>query len=78
MPTILRVDGFRFYFYSDEGNEPAHIHVEKGGGRGKYWLDPLQEDYMRNFKAAEQRKARSLIELHQEDFKNAWNEYFNN
>jgi hypothetical protein len=31
MPTILRVDGLRFYFYSHEPNEPAHVHVDRGG-----------------------------------------------
>lgn len=29
MPTILRLLGFRFFFYSNEGTEPAHVHVEK-------------------------------------------------
>ena len=27
MPTVLRIGPFRFHFYSDEGNEPPHIHV---------------------------------------------------
>lgn len=27
MPTVLRIGQFRFHFYSDEGNEPAHIHI---------------------------------------------------
>jgi hypothetical protein len=25
MPTVLRVSGFRFFFYSMEGDEPPHI-----------------------------------------------------
>ncbi len=28
MPTVLKIDGFRFHFYSDEGNEPSHIHID--------------------------------------------------
>ncbi len=43
MPTVLRLLGFRFFFYSEEGNEPPHIHVEKGSARGKYWTDPVVE-----------------------------------
>jgi len=33
MPVILRVEGFKFFFYSNEGvpPEPTHIHVRKGG-----------------------------------------------
>ena len=39
MPVILRIDGFRFFFYSNEGNplEPAHIHVMKSGSEAKFW-----------------------------------------
>ena len=29
MPTILRVAGFRFFFYSNERGEPAHVHVDQ-------------------------------------------------
>jgi hypothetical protein len=42
MPTILRIGSFRFHFYSDEGNEPAHIHVATHDGECKFWLTPIQ------------------------------------
>ena len=32
MPTVLRVGGFRFHFYSDEGIEPPLIHVRCAEG----------------------------------------------
>jgi hypothetical protein len=38
MPTILRLDGYRFFFFSNENNEPPHIHVEFGDKLAKYWL----------------------------------------
>jgi hypothetical protein len=38
MPTILVFEGFRFFFFSNEGFEPPHIHVEKAEGHAKYWL----------------------------------------
>ena len=41
MPTILRIGSFRFHFYSDEGVEPAHIHVRTPDGECKFWLDPI-------------------------------------
>ena len=40
MPTVLRWDGYRFYFYSHEGAEPPHIHIDKAGSSAKFWLDP--------------------------------------
>ena len=76
MPTILRLLGFRFFFYSDEGTEPPHVHVEKGGSRGKVWLDPVEEDDLSRFKAKERRKALDIIKDNQENFKNFWNDYF--
>ncbi|PKO46175.1 MAG: hypothetical protein CVU29_06465 [Betaproteobacteria bacterium HGW-Betaproteobacteria-22] len=30
MPSILFTQGFRFFFFSQEDNEPPHIHVEHG------------------------------------------------
>ena len=41
MPTVLRILSFRFHFYSDEGNEPPHIHVETPDGECKFWLQPI-------------------------------------
>lgn len=38
MPTVLYINGWRFFFYSNEGNEPVHIHVQKGEKECKYWL----------------------------------------
>ena len=41
MPTILRLLGLRFHFYSDEGAEPPHIHVAKDDCEVKFWLEPV-------------------------------------
>jgi len=41
MPTVLRQDGFRVYFYSHEPNEPPYVHIDRGGASAKIWLaDP--------------------------------------
>jgi len=42
MPTVLRIGSFRFHFYSDERNEPPHIHVKTPDGECKFWLDPIR------------------------------------
>jgi hypothetical protein len=41
MPTVLRVRGYRFFFFSREGQEPAHIHVQRAECYAKYWLTPV-------------------------------------
>ena len=43
MPTILRENGYRFYWYSNEGvYKRIHIHVERAGSKAKFWLHPLE------------------------------------
>jgi hypothetical protein len=42
MPTVLRIGSYRFHFYSDEGKEPPHIHVDTPDGECKFWLDPIR------------------------------------
>jgi hypothetical protein len=41
MPTVLRVGRFRFFFFSNEGREPPHIHVKAGASEAKFWLQPI-------------------------------------
>lgn len=42
MPTVLRWHGYRFYFFSNERNEPPHVHVDKSGRSAKFWLNPVR------------------------------------
>ena len=41
MPTVLRIGRYRFHFYSNEGQEPPHIHVKAGSDQAKFWLEPV-------------------------------------
>ena len=52
---------YRFHFYSDEGDEPAHIHVDVGDGECKFWLDPVTLARSINVSAAEVRKSNVLF-----------------
>ena len=42
MPTILLWNGYRFFFFPNEGTplEGRHVHIRKGAGVAKFWLDP--------------------------------------
>ena len=31
-----------FYFFSNEGHEPPHMHVDKAGRSCKFWLTPVR------------------------------------
>jgi Domain of unknown function (DUF4160) len=76
VPTLLRIEGFRFFFYSSEGQEPPHVHVEKGDGEAKLWLQPVEFVYSYALSPAELRRVRELTLRHQVDFGNRWNEHF--
>ena len=41
MPTVEKFKGYRFFFFSNEGHEPPHIHVESAEKYGKFWLEPV-------------------------------------
>ena len=76
MPTVLKLDRYRFYFYSREPNEPPHIHVEWDGRLAKYWLDPVELASSRRFRDHELRPVRQLVLEYRQLFLDAWHEYF--
>jgi hypothetical protein len=77
MPTVFRKDGIRFFFFSNEGNEPPHIHVEYGSGYAKFWLNPLELEYFSGITQSQLTKLRILVEENQTLFSSAWYAYFN-
>ena len=79
MPVIFRHKGFRFFFYSNEGNprERMHIHVRDQGGEAKFWVKPEV-----GLSSSDGLNARTLRELEQTVVEHAtlieetWNDYF--
>jgi hypothetical protein len=78
MPTVLRVKGYRFFFFSLDGVEPPHIHVEQAERFAKFWLDPILLVRSRGFRRGELTALRSIIEEHQQFLLEKWNDYFSN
>jgi hypothetical protein len=77
MPTLLRINGIRFFFYSNENNEPIHVHVTKGNANGKLWLEPsLTIGYLIGFTNSEEKEILEAAQINLQIFKNKWNEYF--
>lgn len=78
MPTLLLIRGLRFFFYSNENHEPAHVHVMKGEAEGKIWLEPVLEiAYLHRFTNSEEKDILEIVESNKEQFKRKWYEYFN-
>ena len=76
MPTVLRVRGFRFFFFSNETDEPVHIHVESDDKYAKFWLEPVQLARSVGYSAIELNEIRRLVVENTEIFRRRWDEYF--
>jgi len=79
MPVVFKYNGYRFFFYSNEGDplEPLHIHVRKGESVAKFWIQPrisVAEAY--GMKSPELRKLMRVIEENRELIERHWNEHF--
>lgn len=76
MPTVMRIGPYRFFFYSADGHEPPHIHVERDQSIAKFWLDPVRLAVSGGFGRAEIRDIERLVGQHNEQLREAWNGYF--
>jgi uncharacterized protein DUF4160 len=80
MPTILLVLGWRFYFYSNERNEPMHVHAVKGDAECKFWLHPdrfdIEEAFEFNLTPRLRREVRRVLFEHFEEICGAWRKHF--
>jgi hypothetical protein len=76
VPTVTRIKGFRFFFFSNETKEPVHIHVESDDKYAKFWIDPVHLAKSVGYSAKELRELRNLVVENADVFKRSWNEYF--
>ena len=75
MPTVLRSGRYRFFFYSNEGQEPPHIHVKAGEDEAKFWLDPISLANNYGFNGRELNEVERRVEQHRVQFLEAWDEH---
>ncbi|MDI6760154.1 MAG: DUF4160 domain-containing protein [Candidatus Brocadiaceae bacterium] len=76
MPTVLRIEKFRFFFFSNEGKEPPHIHVESNDKYAKFWLKPVQLAKSAGYNAKELNEIRKLILENADLLKEKWYGHF--
>ena len=79
MPVVFRHRGYRFFFYSNEGQprEALHIHVRRGDAVAKFWLAPYPE--VAEAHGMTPQELRELLELavdHAAEIERYWNEHF--
>jgi hypothetical protein len=76
VPTVLRFEGHRVYFYSHEPNEPPHVHVDKAGATMKVWLEEIGVAKSRGFRSRGRAVILDVVARHREAMLEAWHEYF--
>lgn len=77
MPTVLRVGPYRFLFYATDRDEPHHVHVVRDAAQTKFWIQPVRLEWSEGFRPFELNRIEGIIEEHQQELIEAWNDYFN-
>lgn len=62
MPVVLRIKGYRFWFYEADLDEPMHVHAGKTGREAK----------SRGFRDHELKEIERILAEHQDDILEAW------
>jgi hypothetical protein len=76
MPTVLRQGAYRFFFYTSDRDEPAHVHVEREDRVAKFWLDPVRLQRSGGLTRREIGEVLKILTRHREHLLEAWHEYF--
>jgi len=79
MPKVFEWNGYKFFFFSNEGDprEPCHVHVRKGERIAKFWVEPtvvLVSAY--EMSSGELKSLQKVVEEKQDLIRRAWNEHF--
>lgn len=78
MPVVFRWKGFRFFFFSNEGDprEPLHIHVRRQGARAKFLVEPVSVAENYGFAAHELSELARVVDENRVLIERAWHEHF--
>ena len=80
MPTVILVRGWRVFFYSNEGNEPVHIHARKGSAECKIWLKvdmyDIEQAWEHDLSPRLQREIRKIVFDHFDLIVEEWKNHF--
>jgi hypothetical protein len=79
MPVLLRLEGFRYFFYSFEGapREPPHVHVRKDNMEAKYWLTPdVRRAWSKRLDPRTLKMIETVVNDRRDEFEDQWHVFF--
>jgi hypothetical protein len=76
VPTVLRWKGYRFFFWSGDRGEPPHIHVRRGAGEAKLWLDEVAVATAVGLADHELNEILRKVRERRTELRRAWDEHF--
>jgi len=75
-PTVFRIKGYRFFFFSREENR-LHVHVYCSAGEAKLWLEPdIEPAHVYGIPENMIKEIILIIKEHKHEIKDAWNKHF--
>ena len=74
----MRIGPYRFHFYSREGGEPPHIHVEREDMEAKFWLEPVSLAGNWGFRPVELSRLQRMVEEHRQALLEAYIRFHGN
>ncbi len=75
MPTLFIVNGYRFYFYSQDCAEPMHVHVDRGHKKAKLWIPQLEFAWNRGYNNRELNEILGIARTYQATIVEKWHEH---
>ena len=76
MPTLFTIEGFRFFFYSND-HAPVHVHVQHGSGEAAFEIgNEVELRESAGMKIQELRRAEEIVQAHRNEIVEKWHEVF--
>ena len=76
MPTVLRTQGYRFFFFSLVSGEPPHVHVGQAERYAKVWLESFTIAQSKGFRSGELSEIIRIVRENRLSFLEQWDEQF--
>jgi hypothetical protein len=78
--SAIKIPGspYSFSFFSNERNEPAHVHVILGDCEAKFWISPVSLASNHGYASHELNKIQKLVRQYEQQIQSAWDAHFSN